>query len=287
MNEAARSPLDSILDRLRQRLAMNSESLAVLEETSSHIRTSASQYEKPDEVQNLVHEFSDYLAAYSSVLKRLIEEVPHEITEEHVNKLRRIAKRNETEQQRCFQFQRVYIARGINTPEASKALNRVYESMRERTTFDKQELGALLADMLRYAEIAEHEPHDVATNEEKHSPSDEEPEMKPDETPTQPSVAERAYKAAVSFLVTTHLGRAIGLAVFVAIGISLGMNYSQPGRDMIESLSEEGMQSEELNQQTQSQAPKPAREHSPGSQPEPADGDVMPATDEAETRNVD
>lgn len=235
MNASKDNPLLEIAKRLRLRIQMNENTVDMLDDFSGSIRTHVDWFDKPDEIQDFVHKFREYMQSYSSILQKILKQIEDEITEEHIHSLRNISNRNDVELQRCFQFQRYAIARGANDAKAGPLLQEIYTTIRDRIESDK-ELGALIADMLRYTQTG---------NEQHQHPHDQ---FKPDSrdhhvkhglrtrSAKEESTGEQVYKLVLSFFLRTNIGRLIALIAFICIGISFAMNYTPKGPGMVDAI---------------------------------------------------
>ncbi|MBZ0257163.1 hypothetical protein K8I31_13940 [bacterium] len=233
MDATKNNPLLDIVKRLRIRNQLNDALTDSLDDMAGSVRKNAGLFDKPDEVQDFIHKFREYMQSYSAIIKKILQQIEDEITEEHIHSLRNIANRNDVELQRCFQFQRYVIARGANDHQAEPVLQNVYTSIRDRIETDK-DLGALIADMMRFAkrnEVGEH------VEEEVHHTSHEPKSALRSKSPDDESVGERAYKLVILFFIKTNIGRAIALLAFICIGVSFTMNYTQKGPGMIDAIS--------------------------------------------------
>ncbi|MDP8245263.1 MAG: hypothetical protein P9L94_14360 [Candidatus Hinthialibacter antarcticus] len=240
MDAVKENPLLDIARRLRLRIQLNETVTDALDEFSGKIRTNAGWFDKPDEVQNFIHKFRDYLQSYSLIIQKILKQIEDEITEDHIHSLRNISNRNDVELQRCFQFQRFAIARGANETQAEPILQKIYTTIRDRIETDK-DLGALIADMLRFVQAqTEHDAPEQTVHDGPHGPrmalrsKDVEDE----------STGEKAYKLIITFFIATNLGRIIALSAFICIGISFAMNYTQKGPGMIDAISNSDFEKE-------------------------------------------
>ena len=251
MDAAKKNPLLDIVKRLRIRIQLNDALTDSLDEIAGLVRTNAGWFDKPDEVQDVIHKFREYMQSYSSSVKKILQQVEDEITDEHIHSLRNIANRNDVELQRCFQFQRYVIARGANDHQAEPILQNVYTSIRDRIETDK-DLGALIADMMRFANS--NEEIEIAEAEAHHASHDHKSALR-SKNPDDESTGEKAYKLVILFFVKTNLGRAIALLAFICIGVSFAMNYTQRGPGMIDAVSESGFEKDAASIESKSDSP--------------------------------
>ena len=203
MNAAEDNPLLDIARRLQLRVQLNERVTDALDDLSGAIRTHTDWFDKPDEVQDFIHKFREYIQSYSLIIQKIEKQIEDEITEEHIHSLRNISNRNDMERQRCFQFQRFAIARGANDAKAGPILQSIYTTIRDRIETDK-DLGALIADMLRFVRKEEQQEQSAPGPKERQSA--QEPRMalrSKDESDD--STGEQAYKIFLRFMIGTNL----------------------------------------------------------------------------------
>ncbi|MBI1389945.1 MAG: hypothetical protein GC154_16010 [bacterium] len=241
MNPLSPDWLEGFQRRSSQRREWNDQTRAALESSISNIKTQSALLDKPDEVIAFINQFIEYMNMYNSILDKIQENASGELHEETGLRLKKLHDRNAAERQRCFQFQRLYIARGLNDAKAIPLLEEVYHRILERIEKDEslsEDVKAILSHFRskKGGQASSYHPSGEGVGHiTNHPPSAA--KLDTSSSAHRPDwIFIRTYRMLLTFFLKTNLGRLVIFLIFILIGVSFAQLQSQNGAGFVDSI---------------------------------------------------